>query len=212
MNADGMRSALTAFAALVGGDSPRAGRLRRLTALFEGMGEAKVTAIVMRIEKNWKASNRTPRHPRLLKEDLTAVQRALEDSTAKTQAKVIAAVLKLLQGTEDQPVESFVSDAIAARLKTVSPPRRTTTITSEHAQRLAAQLVSLRDDRSGFDNLLGELKAHCKAAQLNTIAKFYTGYETGKTKKDDIISVIRNWQRSGEMNRDRRASQAKVPL
>ena len=211
MNAEDMRSALIAFADLVGG-SPRADRLRRFAALFEAMGKAKVTSIVATIATNWKASGRVPRYPSQLRDDLTAVYRALECSTAKAQAKVVMALLELFRGSDNQVVEAFVDETIAARIKKPSHrvPRATPTFTSEQARNAADQLISAADDRYEFEILLQQLKAHRKTAELRTIARFYTGYETTKTKKDDIIVAIRDWQREGEMNRDRRASQAKT--
>lgn len=56
------------------------------------------------------------------------------------------------------------------------------------------------------------MKGQLNLAELKAVARFYTGYETTKKKKDDIIRSIRNWHRQDELNRDRSAAQAKVPL
>jgi hypothetical protein len=73
-------------------------------------------------------------------------------------------------------------------------------------------LASAADDRNRFETLLDQLKSQFKVAELKTIARYYLGHETTKTKKDDIVKTIRHWHRQDELNRDRRASQAKTGL
>jgi hypothetical protein len=90
--------------------------------------------------------------------------------------------------------------------------RTRTPIAAEHARELADQLTSAAYDRDRFDTLLDQMKGQLKVAELKAVAGFYTGYETTKTKKDDIVRVIRHWHRQDELNRDRRASQAKAAL
>jgi hypothetical protein len=214
MNAEQMRSALVAFA-----DFARAGQrasaLNALASLFEGVGSAKVAKIVATIEGNWKSANRVPRHPAELRAALAELHRALDGSGAKMQAKAFAGLLRLFRGTSDQPVDAFLNDAVECRGKK-KPARQTalstTPITREQARRLADQLTCAADDRKKFDTLLEQMKTQFKVDDLRTIAGLYTGYETSKTKKDDIIRAIRHWHREDEMNRDRRASQAKTGL
>jgi hypothetical protein len=214
MNAEQMRSALAAFADLVGGGR-RADVLNGLAQLFEGLGSAKVAKIVATIEINWRSANRRPRHSAELKAVLVDLQRAFALSGAKTQASDIATLLRLFDGAGDQSVEAFVEEAIASRVtksQARGAARTKSPFTKEKARELADQLSSAADDRKRFETLLDQLKGQFKVDQLRAIAGFYTGYETAKTKKDDIISAIRHWHREGEMNRDRRAAQAKAGL
>ena len=217
MNAEQMRLALIAFAGLVGGGdgSCRANALRQFAALFEELGTAKVATVVNTIEGNWKADNRAPQHPSVLREVLVDIQNALGHAGAKAQAKAVTALLELFGGGGGQSVDAFVAEAIGARTRRNrsrggAAPRRTP-LTAHQARSLADQLVSAADDRTRFDALLDQLKGE-KVADLKAIAGYYTGYETTKTKKDDIIRSMRQWHREDELNRDRRAAQAKVPL
>jgi hypothetical protein len=217
MNAEQMHSVLTNLADLVdsryGGQ--RANNLRGLAALFEGLGNAKVASIVNTIESNWKWSNREPRHPTDLREAVIGIIRVFDASNAKAQAKAFTILLKLLSGAGGQLVDAFVAEAVAARMKTSRSrglARTGTSITTDVARRFADDLASAANDRTRFDTLLDQLERRCKVAELKTIAGLYTGYETTRTKKDEIIKAIRHWHREGELNRDRRASQAKTPL
>src|SRR5262245_14667314 len=197
MNAEQMRSALAAFANLVGAGR-RADALNGLARVFEGLGSATVGKIVATIEDNWKSANRIPRYPAELRMAIDDLQQALARSGAKTQAKEFMGLLLLLRGADNQSIQAFVEEAIASRTKkshTQGAARTKTTFTEEQARKLADQLTSAADDRVRFDTLLDRLKGQCKAAELKTIAGIYTGYETTKTKKDDIARTIRHWHR-----------------
>jgi hypothetical protein len=195
MNAEQMRLALVAFASLIGGEetSRRANALSRFAALFEGLGTAKVAAIVSNIEHNWKADNRVPRRPSELRQALIDIQKALGHIGAKPQAKAFVTLLQLFRGAGDQPVDAFVAEAIAARTKRsrsrggASPKK--TPLSAEQARDLADQLALASDDRTRFDALLDQLKSELKVAELKAIAGFYTGYETTKTKKDGHCEI-----------------------
>jgi hypothetical protein len=211
MIADQMRVALLGFGNLVRG--PRADSVYRLASLFEGLGTTKVASIVKTIEHNWKAENRVRRHPSELRETVAGIEQALVECKAGTQAKAFGSLLQLFSGQGNQPDDAFVAEAIAARAKRTRPRAATrAAFTAEQARRFADELASATDDRTRFDTLLDELKAQLGVAELKKIAKLYTGYETTKTKKDDIVKAIRHWHREDEMNRDRRAAQAKVPV
>jgi len=216
MNAEQMQSALTRIAELFDLERgfERADNLNRLASLFDGLGKAKVSSVVTIILGNWKSDGRVPCHPSGLREIVAGIQRLFEQSGAKVQAKAFGDLLKLLSGAGNQPADAFIAEAVAARVK--RPPRRAARakpqFTMETARKLASELTSAADDRMRFDTLLDQLERQCKAAELKTIAGLYTGYETAKTKKDDIIRAIRHWHREDELNRDRRASQAKTAL
>jgi hypothetical protein len=213
MNAEQMRSTLGAFADLVGGGG--AEYLNRFAKLFEGLGTAKVAAIVGTIEGNWKSSNRNAGYPSELRKAIADIQQAFERSGAKAQAGAFTALLRLFVGADNQSVDAFVAEAIASRVKqgrSRSTTRAATPFTKEQARSLANQLASAADDRNRFDSLLDELKSQLKVAELKTIAGYYLGHETTKTKKDDIVKTMRHWHRQDELNRDRRASQAKTGL
>jgi len=218
MNAEQMRAVLLAIADLIGrGEGAgRATGLRRLAAVFEGVGTAKTATIVRTIEDNWRYDNRIPGHPPGLRETLVDIQKALASSGAKVQAAAFVDLLRLFGSGRNQAIDDFVVEAIAARTKRSRPRRgsapRRTPLTAEQARSLASQLISAADDRNRFDTLLDQLKRECKLAELKAIAEHYTGYETTKTKKDDIIKSIRHWHREDELNRDRGASQAKAGL
>lgn len=214
MNAEQMRSALVAFAALIG-EGRRAHALLSLAGLFEGLDSTQVSKVVATIEGNWKASNRAPRCPADLKSVLEDLHRALEQSGATKQAKAFAAVLRLCSGFDDQSVDTFVAEGTAARVKRVQPraaAHARTPLTNAHAKKLANELASAADDRDRFDALLDQMKRQFKVVELKTIADFYTGYETLETKKDDIVRAMRRWHRQDELNRDRKSSQAKAAL
>jgi hypothetical protein len=217
MNAEQMRLALIALADLVsGGDGlGRANALRRFAAVFEELGTAKIATVVSTIEGNWKADNRTPQHPSELRRVVVDIRKALGHTGATTQAKAFTTLLKLFGGGGGQSVDAFVGEAIGARTKrkrsrSGAAPKRPP-LTAEQARGLADQLTSAADDRTRFDALLDQLKGE-KVADLKAIAGFYTGYETTKTKKDDIIRSMRQWHRDDELNRDRSAAQAKAGL
>jgi hypothetical protein len=214
MNAEQMRSALVAFADLIG-EGHRSHALRRLAEVLEGLGSAQVNKVVDTIESNWRASRRSPCHPADLRIALEGLQRGFELSGAAKQAKAFAALLRLCTGSGSQPVDAFVAEAASARVRSDRPrenKRPEARIAAEHAREIADRLASAADDRDRFDTLLDQMKGQLNLAELKAVARFYTGYETTKKKKDDIIRSIRNWHRQDELNRDRSAAQAKVPL
>jgi hypothetical protein len=208
MNAEQMCSTLVAFADFVG-VGRRAEALDGLAKLFDGLGPAKVAKIIATIEGNWKSVDRAPRYPAELRTLLEGLRRGFIRSGANTQAKALAVLLRLCVGSDNQSFDAFFSEAVAARAKKSVAKKQ---FTSEQAKMLADQLMSVAEDRKRFDALLDQLKGQFKVAELKTIAGLYTGYETTETKKDRIVKAIRHWHRQDELNRDRRASQAKASL
>lgn len=167
MNAEQMRSALAAFADLIGG--PRSHALVHLAKLFEGLGSTQVNKVVATVEDNWKAANRAPHHPADVKIVLEGLHRGFEQSGATKQAKAFVALLRLCAGSDDQSVDAFVAEATAARVKRGRPrgvARTRTPFTAEHARKLADQLMSAAEDRDRFDTLLDQMKGQLKVAEL----------------------------------------------
>ncbi len=214
MNAEQIRLALLVLGDLIS-DPERARALHKIARVFEDVGAAKAVKIISTIRSNWESSGRAPRHPAQLKDSIANAHRLFLSSGAKKQADTFAAFLGLFQGTGDQPIDAFVADAIVSRVKSRTarrPSRPKGAFTAEQAQSLADQLASAANDRARFDALLERLKSERKVGELRAIADRYTGYSTAKAKKDDIVRAIRQWHREDEMNRDRRAAQAKTGL
>jgi hypothetical protein len=215
MNAEKMHAGLDAFAEVAGGDSRRAELFRALAKVFEGLGTAKVAVVVTTIEANWKANSRVPCHPSELKKAVFDLQNSLARVGANAQAGAFASLLRLFVGSTNQSTDDFVVDAIAARLKQSRPRAgaqgRAVPFTRERARELADLLTAAADDRKRFDNLIDQIGS-LKLADLKIVSGFYTGHETSKKKKEDVIKAIRNWHRGDELNRDRHAAQGKSGL
>jgi hypothetical protein len=102
-------------------------------------------------------------------------------------------------------------DALPARVKMAPPkklpkPKFADAVAPEQGKRLSA----VAGERSLFDALLSEFEAVYKAAELKAIAECYVGFGVDKKKKDDIIKVMRNWQRECELSDSSHAAQSKV--
>jgi hypothetical protein len=218
MNAQQMASALKAFGALVGG-SESVGLLK-FADVFDGMAEVKAAAVVAQIAKNWKAEGRPAKRPAELEQAALRIEEALTATGAKTQAGVFAKVLAILAGSENQDVDSFVREAIAARVKKAPLPKaskgKSSKVTkpkfADLAPELAEKLVAVACDRARFDALLKDYEEHYKPAELKAIAGRLPGLFVNSTKRVDIVKAVRNWQREEELNTHSHASQAHAGL
>jgi hypothetical protein len=210
MNVDQMRAALKAFGALMGGADAVA--LTKFAKLFEGMGKAKAAAVVVQVLKNWTADERPRRRPADLERALRRIRDTLTATGATTQANVFWKVLALLEGTANQDIDSFMSEAIAARVKKPAPKKQSRKPkVAADTQDLGNKLAAARQ-RARFDALLNEYEASYSVAELKAIARQYTGYEGHEKSKADIVKAMRNWQREAELNDDLHAAQAKLPV
>jgi DNA-binding ferritin-like protein (Dps family) len=211
MNVDQMRAALKAFGALMGDADVVA--LAKFAKLFEGMGDAKAAAVVTQVSKNWTADNRPKRRPADLERALRRIRDTLTATGATTQANVFGKALVLLEGIDNQDLDSFVAEAIAARIKRVKPKKppkpKKPKFADAQAPDLGRRLTAAAHQRARFDVLLNEYEATYKAAELKAIAHCFMGVDVDKTKKPDIIKAMRNWQREAELNDDLHAAQAK---
>ena len=115
MNSNQMSAALKAFGTLMGGSEAVA--LVKFSQVFKGMGDVKATAVAAQIAKSWQAEGREERRPVELARALHRIHDVLVTTGAKAQARVFAKVLPILSGSESQDVDSFVVDAIGARVK-----------------------------------------------------------------------------------------------
>jgi magnesium-transporting ATPase (P-type) len=202
MNANQMSAALKAFGTLLGGSEAVA--LAKFSHVFNGMGDVAATAVATQVAKNWKAEGRGARRPAELERAVRRIHDVLVTTGAKTQAGVFAKLLPILMGSESQDVDSFVRDAIAARVKRTP---------AELAATLALKLTAVANDRRLFDALLRDYEGRCKVGDLKAIAERFMGHAVvGKKDKPAIVKAIRNWQREGELNRCSHASQAKAAL
>jgi hypothetical protein len=196
-----MSATLTVFGTLMGGREGAA--LATFSQVFNGMGDVKAAAVATQVAKNWRAEGREAKCPAELQDAVRRIYDTLVTMGAKTQAGVFEKVLQLLTGNEDEDLESFVGEAIAARVKWTPV---------ELAGRLAQRLKSVVHDRRRFDALLNEYEGRCKPAEIRAMAESFIGESIGKKNKPDIIRAVRNWQREGELNRCSHASQAKAAL
>jgi hypothetical protein len=216
MNAAQMATALRAFGALMGGGEAVA--LAKFAQVFEGLGDVKAAAVAAQVAKNWKAEGRAAKRPVELAKAVGLIEQALTATGAKPQAGVFAKVLPLLAGSEQQDINSFVREAIAARVKKAPPPKPSKQPKvpkpkfADLAPELAQKLKVAACDRSRFDALLNEFEESYKATELKVIAARYMGFDVDKKKKADIVKAVRNWQREEELNSDSHASQAKAGL
>jgi hypothetical protein len=202
MNANQMSAALKAFGTLLGGSEAMA--LAKFSQVFNGMGDVKATAVAGQIAKNWKAEGREAKRPAELERAVHRIHDVLVTTGAKTQAGVFAKVLPILMGSESQDVDSYVRDAIAARVKKTP---------AELAEALAQKLTAVANDRRRFDALLSDYEGRCKPSEIKAIAERFMGHAVvGKKDKLAITKAIRNWQREGELNRYSHTSQAKAAL
>jgi hypothetical protein len=211
MNVDQMRAALKAFGALMGGTEAVA--LTKFAKLFDGMADMTSASVVAQVSKNWTADKRPKRRPADLERALRRIKDTLTATGATTQANVFGKVLVLCEGTDNQDLDSFVTDAIAARVKRVKPPKqpkpKKPKFADAQAPNLGRSLTAVADHRARFDALLNEYEAAYKPAELKAIAHCFMGYAVDKKKKADIIKAMRNWQREAELNDDLHAAQAK---
>ncbi len=145
MNAKQMVSALKAFGNLMSGSERAA--LVKFAQVFDGMGEAKAAAIAGQIAKSWKKEGRAAKRPAELERALRQVEDILTATGAKTQAAVFAKVLLILAGDENQNIESFVCDAMAARVKKVPPPKPRKPKFVDLLPELARTLTAVASDR-----------------------------------------------------------------
>lgn len=211
MNVDQMRAALKAFGALMGGTEAVA--LTRFAKLFDGMGVVTAASVVAQVSKNWTTDKRPKRRPADLERALRRIKETLTATGATTQANVFGKVLALCEGTDNQDLDSFVTDAIAARVKRAKPPKqpkpKKPKFADAQAPDLGRALTAAAHQRARFDALLNEYEVAYKPAELKAIAHCFMGYEVDKTKKADIIKAMRNWQREAELNDDLHAAQAR---
>jgi hypothetical protein len=213
MNAYQMAAALKAFGALMGGREAVA--LTKFAQVFDGMGEAKAAAIAAQVVKNWKAEGRAGKRPSELEQAVRRIGEALASTGAKAQASVFAKVLPILAGSDNQDVDSFVREAIAARVKKAPPPKPPKVSKPKFADlvpELAQKLTAAACDRGRFDALLKDYEIRYKATELKAIADRFVGFDVHRKKKEDIVKAVRNWQREEELNSDSHASQAKAGL
>jgi pyridoxal/pyridoxine/pyridoxamine kinase len=201
MNAEQMSEALEAFGALMGGSEAAA--LTGFSRVFRGVGDVKATTVVAQVAKNWHAERREAKRPAELESAVQRIHAVLIALGAKTQAGVFAKVLQILAGNDDRDVESFVRDAIAARVKKTP---------AELAAGLAQKLTAAATDRRRFDALLSDYEGRCKPGELKAIAEKFMGHAIDRKNKQDIVKAVRNWQREAELNRYSHMSQAKAAL
>jgi hypothetical protein len=209
MNADQMRSTLTAFAQALEYAGCRASgeQLRRLAQLFEDAGQITVSRLVEKVERNWTLSRRDPRYPAELWQTLQNVRNCLATAGAKTQAADLDRLYLLFRGAPDQPIANFVADAIAAR-NAVKVKARTPD--EAGAERLADELVAAMNDRTEFDALLALLDRTVTVDGVKKVAARFLDRKVTEKGKDAIVDAMRSQQRQDELNRDRTAAQAKV--
>jgi hypothetical protein len=211
MNVDQMRAALKAFGGLMGGQDGVA--LTKFAKLFEGMGQATAASVVAQVSKNWTADKRPKRRPADLERALRRIRDTLTAAGATAQANVFGKVLALLEGTGNQDIDSFVDEAIAARVKRATPKKppkpKKPKFDDAQASDLGRRLAAAARQRTRFDALLNEYEAAYTVAELKAIARQFTGYEVHKTKKADVVKAMRNWQREAELNDDLHAAQAR---
>lgn len=216
MKAAQMASALKSFSLLMGGNESVA--VAKFAEVFEGLGDVTAAAVATQIAKNWKTEGRKAKRPAELATAIGLIARALSAAGAKTQVGAFTKVAVLLAGTEHQDVDSFVREAIAARVKKVPPPkpakrpREPKPHFADLAPELAYKLKVAACDRSRFDALLKEYEDSYKATELKVIASTYMGFDVDKKKKADILKAMRNWQREAELNSASHSSQAKAGL
>jgi hypothetical protein len=214
MKVDQMRAALRAFGALMGGAEAVA--LTKFAKLFEGMGDATAASVVTQVSKNWTASKRPKRRPADLERALRRIKDTLTATGATTQANIFGKTLTLLEGTGNQDLDSFVTEAVAARVKRAIPKKQPTPkkpkFDDAQAADLGSRLAAAARQRDRFDTLLNEYEAAYKVAELKAIAHCFMGYEVNKSKKADIIKAMHNWQREKELNDDLHAAQAKLSV
>jgi hypothetical protein len=211
-----LATALKTFGTLMGGSEAVA--LSKFALVFEGLGDMKAAAVAAQVAKNWKTEGRCARRPAELAKAVGLIEQVLNTVGAKPQAGVLAKVVPLLAGSEHQDVDSFVQEAIAARVKKAPPPKppklpkvakpKFADLAPELAQRLRAAAC----DRSRFDAVLKEFEESYKATELKVIASRYLGFDVDKKTKEDIVKAVRNWQREEELNSASHASQAKAGL
>ena len=206
-----MVASLEAFGRLAGGSTGNS--LTKLATLFSDSEQKQATAIVTQVLKNWNVDGRAEWHPLALRDALELIALALESSGATAQAKVYRKTLEMFSGEGNQDVFSFVTDAVASRLKKAPPPKpKKIDFAQDVAPALAQELHNSSGNRNLFDALLNEYEAKYKAAELKAIAVNYLGYSIEKKKKTDLVKAVRNSQRESELNQDRRLSQAKAGL
>lgn len=225
MNARQMASALRAFGDLIGGNEGAA--LLKFAHAFDGMGEAKAAAVITQVAKNWKAEGREVKRPAELESAVSQIEKVLTATGARAQAAAFGKVLPILVGSEDQDIDGFVGDVVAARVKRAPPPKspkasKATKVIrvakpkklkfADLAPDLAKRLTLAAYDRIQFDALLSDYERRFKPAEMKAIADRYLGFSVNKTKKDDIVKAVRNWQREEELNWDSHVSQAKAGL
>jgi DNA-binding ferritin-like protein (Dps family) len=214
MKVDRMRAALKAFGALMGGAEAVA--LTKFAKLFEGMGDVTAASVVAQVSKNWTAEKRPKTRPADLERAIRRIRDTLTATGATTQASVFGKTLALVEGTGNQDLDSFVAEAIAARVKRApakKPPKpKKPKFAEAQAPDLGRRLAAAAHQRARFDALLNEYETDYKPAELKAIAHCFMGYEVNKTKKADIIKAIRNWQREAELNDDLHAAQARQPV
>src|ERR1700709_2469631 len=84
------------------GCTSRGMELTKLAALFADVADrTTLLAFIKKIETNWKAGARSPRHPNRLKSVLESIKEAFASAGAVTPAKDIDTLLRLFLGTED---------------------------------------------------------------------------------------------------------------
>jgi hypothetical protein len=202
MNASQLSVALRAFGTLMNGSEALA--LAKFSHVFNGMGDVKAVAVATQVAKNWQAEGREQKRPAELENAVRRIHEALVATGAKTQAGVFAKILPILKGREDQDVDGFVRDAVAARVKRTP---------AELAAVLAQKLSAVTNDRRRFDALLSDYEQRCKSGELKAIAERFMGHPgDGKQNKQAIVKAMRNWQREGELHRSSHRSQAKAAL
>jgi hypothetical protein len=177
--------------------------LAKFSQVFNGMADASAAAVAAQVAKNWKAEGREAKRPAELESAVKRIHDALIATGARTQAGVFRKVLGILTASEDQDVDDFVRDAMAARVKKTP---------AELTAGLAQKLTAAANDRRQFDALLGDYEGRCKPGELKAIAEKFMGHAIGKKNKQEIVKAVRNWQREGELNRYSHESQAKVAL
>ncbi len=214
MNTKQMTAALKTFGGMLVGSEGES--LAKFAKVFDGLGEAKVTAVVTQVTKNWKTEKRLPKRPVQLERAVRRIENALALTGAKSQAVAFGKVATILSGAVDQDLDSFIQEVIEARVKKApapKPPKPTKPKFADQVPLLAQRLALASWERSQFDALLAEYEKRHKGTELKAIADRFLGYDVGaKMKKGDIVKAIRNWQREDELNRSNRASQAKAGL
>jgi hypothetical protein len=209
MNADQMRSTLTAFAQAFeyAGCRNSGEQLRQLVQLFEDAGPIAVSRLIEKVERNWALSRREPRYPGELWQTLQNVRNCLATAGAKTQAADFDQLYLLFRGAADQPIADFVSDSIAARdavkVKVHTPDET-------DARRLAEELAAAMNNGPQFDTLLAQLDRTITAAGVKKVAARFLDRKLTENGKDALVEAMRKHQREDELNRERTATPSKM--